>query len=497
MRPPAWFLLLLMLCAQPAMRTALAQPGQPAMPAALAQLGHSAMHTALTEPGQPAMHAAQAEPSPPRTQATAPRPSEPVAVPDTPAGHALADWLEAFNSADEARMNAYSDKYHTGTRLSQQIPFRMATGGFDLTAIRESEPRRIEFIVKERASATRALGKLTLSATDPPHVDGVVVLALWSSDAPILGYRIDAQTRDRVIGQTIDRLQQDYVFPDVAKKMGEALRRHQKHHDYDAATDGDVFAERVTRDLVEVSHDKHLRLSFSPSRLPDNMMAPPPAPDPKQQPQGIDCMFRKVEMLPGNLGYVKFDGFMSVNDCGTTAAGAMAFLGNAEALIFDLRENHGGDPAMVAFICSYLFAAPTHLNDLFDRVDNTTRQSWTQAYVPGKRFPTVPVFVLTSSQTFSGGEEFTYDLQTRKRATIVGEATGGGAHLVRPDRIDDRFFLRMPFARAINPVTKTDWEGSGVQPDVKVTAADALATAQKLANERIAAARQAGSTPQE
>ncbi|HXR92790.1 MAG TPA: S41 family peptidase [Steroidobacteraceae bacterium] len=416
-----------------------------------------------------------------------------VTPPDTPAGHALADWLDAFNSADEARMNAYSDKYQTTTRLGQQIPFRLATGGFDLTAIRESEPRRIEFIVKERASDTRAVGKLTLTATDPPHVDGFVVLAVRPSDAAILGYRIDAHTRDRVIEQSIVKLQEDYVYPERVKKMGEALRQHQKHHDYDAATDGDVFAERVTRDLVEVSHDKHLGLTFSPARLPENMLAPPPAPDPQQgPPRRIDCMFRKVEMLPGNLGYVKFDGFMSVDDCGATAAGAMGFLSNADALIFDLRENHGGDPAMVAFICSYLFAAPTHLNDLFDRVDNTTRQSWTQAYVSGKRFPTVPVFVLTSSQTFSGAEEFTYDLQTQKRATVVGEATGGGAHLLRPERVDDRFFLRMPFARAINPVTKTDWEGAGVQPDVKVAAADALATAQKLANEKIAAARSEG-----
>jgi retinol-binding protein 3 len=422
-----------------------------------------------------------------------------VTPPDTPAGHALADWLEAFNSADEARMNAYSDKYQTATRLSQQIPFRQATGGFDLMGIRQSEPRRIEFIVKERASDTRAVGKLTLTATDPPHVDRFAVLAVRPSDAAILGYRIDAQTRDRVIGQSIAKLQEDYVYPDLVKKMGEALRQHQKHHDYDTATDGDVFAERVTHDLVEVSHDKHLGLTFSPARLPENMMAPRPALDPQHAPppRRIDCMFRKVEMLPGNLGYVKFDGFMSVDGCGPTAAGAMGFLSNADALIFDLRENHGGDPAMVAFICSYLFAAPTHLNDLFDRVDNTTRQSWTQAYVPGKRFPTVPVFVLTSSQTFSGAEEFTYDLQTQKRATVVGETTGGGAHLIRPERVDDRFFLRMPFARAINPVTKADWEGTGVQPDVKVVAADALATAQKLANEKIAAARQGGPAHQE
>jgi hypothetical protein len=418
--------------------------------------------------------------------------ADPVTPPDTPAGHALADWLDAFNSAEESRMNAYSDKYQTGAPLSQQIPFRLRTGGFDLTAIRESAPRRIEFIVKERASDTRAAGKLTLTDTDPARVDSFALLAVPPGDATIIGYRIDAPTRDRVIEQSIRKLQEAYVLPDMVKQMGEALRQHQKHHDYDAVTDGDVFAERLTHDLVEVSHDKHLRVGFSPARLPDNMLAPPPDSQRPATAQRVDCMFRKVEVLPGNIGYVKFDGFMRVDECGPTAAAAMGFLSSSEALIFDLRENGGGDPAMVAFICSYLFAAPTHINDLFDRAANTTRQFWTEVYVPGKRLPAVPVFVLTSSRTFSGAEEFTYDLQTQKRATIVGETTGGGAHLVRPERVDDRFFVGVPFARAINPVTKGDWEGAGVQPDVKVAAADALATAQKLANEKIVAARQGG-----
>jgi retinol-binding protein 3 len=105
--------------------------------------------------------------------------------------------------------------------------------------------------------------------------------------------------------------------------------------------------------------------------------------------------------------------------------------------------------------------------------------------VPGTRFADKPAFVLTSAETFSGAEEFCYDLKNLKRATLVGETTGGGAHLVGPHRIDDHFAVGVPFARAVNPISKKDWEGTGVEPDVKVKASDALATAQKLAEDKL------------
>ena len=141
---------------------------------------------------------------------------------------------------------------------------------------------------------------------------------------------------------------------------------------------------------------------------------------------------------------------------------------------------------MIAFISTYLFDEQTHLNDLWERKGDVTHQYWTLPYVPGKRLADKPVYVLTSKQTFSGAEEFSYNLKSLKRATIVGETTGGGAHPVSGHRIDDHFMIGVPFARAINPITKTNWEGTGVEPDVKVSAADALRTAEKLADERIA-----------
>jgi C-terminal processing protease CtpA/Prc len=198
-----------------------------------------------------------------------------------------------------------------------------------------------------------------------------------------------------------------------------------------------------------------------------------------------------VEILPGNVGYVKLDGFAPVNLCASTVVAAMNFVANVDAIIFDLRDNGGGDPLMVSYVSSYLFDQPTHLNDIWTRATDSTRQFWTDAQVSGKRLGTQPAFVLTSSRTFSGGEGFAYGLKTQKRATIIGETTGGGAHPVRGEKIDDRFVINVPYARAINPITKTNWEGTGVEPDVKVAAADALTTAQKLAAEKLASARAA------
>src|SRR5207253_8430372 len=159
-------------------------------------------------------------------------------------------------------------------------------------------------------------------------------------------------------------------------------------------------------------------------------------------------------------------------------------LADTDALIIDLRDNGGGQPRMVAYIASYLFDKRMHLNDLYERRTNSTQEFWTRD-VPGRKFGgTKPVYLLTSKRTFSGAEEFSYDLQSLGRATIIGETTGGGAHPTQQFRIDDRFVIGVPFARAINPITKTNWEGGRVASDVRVPAADALETARRLITEK-------------
>jgi len=149
------------------------------------------------------------------------------------------------------------------------------------------------------------------------------------------------------------------------------------------------------------------------------------------------------------------------------------FVAHTDAIIFDLRENGGGQPAMVTLIASYLFDQPRHLIDIYNRKEDSTTQNWTLSYLPGARLTKQPVFVLTSKRTFSGAEEFAFDLKNQKRATIVGETTGGGAHPVSGHTVADYFMVGVPFAKSLDPVTKTNWEGTGVEPDVKVPAADA------------------------
>jgi retinol-binding protein 3 len=269
--------------------------------------------------------------------------------------------------------------------------------------------------------------------------------------------------------------------------MEQDLRARQKKGAYEAVDDAEAFAKLLTDQLQEVSHDKHLRVDFLPGPPPKN--APGRNPDAlsqmRSQMERNNCFFEKVERFASNIGYLKFNAFADPEVCGPTATAAMNFLGNVDAVIFDLRTNGGGDPKMVALISTYLFAEPTHLNDLYNRKEDSTTQYWTLPYVPGKRLAGKPVFVLTSKWTFSGAEEFTYNLKNLKRATIVGETTGGGAHPVSGHPIDDHFVIGVPFARAVNPISKTNWEGTGVEPDVKVPADQALDVAKKMATEQV------------
>jgi C-terminal processing protease CtpA/Prc len=184
--------------------------------------------------------------------------------------------------------------------------------------------------------------------------------------------------------------------------------------------------------------------------------------------------FQKLEHFEHNIGYLDLRGFVPEHLGRETAIGAMKFLANSDAIIIDLRKNGGGDPKMVQLICSYFFDKKIHLNSLYWRHTDRTVEYWTLDEVEGKRMPDVPLFILTSNRTFSGAEEFCYNMQTRERATLIGETTGGGANPGGTFNINDQFSIFIPTGRAINPVTKTNWEGVGVKPDIKIDADKAL-----------------------
>ena len=300
---------------------------------------------------------------------------------------------------------------------------------------------------------------------------------------------IDAAGKKQVVESAIRELNERYVFPEVAKQVETALNRNLQAKSYEAFTDTQKFAEQLTTDIQGVTKDKHIRVRYSARPIPERVRNEPSAAELaeyRQQAAQRNFGVEKVERLPLNVGYIELRGFESAELAGEAIAAAMTLMANTEALIVDLRRNGGGDPATVALMTSYLFDERTHLNSFYKREGNRTTQFWTQDWVPGKRFgQTKPVYVLTSKRTFSGAEEFSYNLKHLKRGTIVGETTGGGAHPGGMRRLTANFSMFVPDGRAINPITNTNWEGVGVEPDVKVPADDALRTAQILALKKI------------
>jgi retinol-binding protein 3 len=304
---------------------------------------------------------------------------------------------------------------------------------------------------------------------------------------------IDEATCNAVIDEALRQLEEAYVFPEVAAKMAKAVRQRQADKAYAKVKTGEELAELLTQHLREVSRDKHLRVIWSAEKLPKRRAAQEPTPEMKERQRQLvrtfNAGYRKVERLGGNIGYLAVDGFANAEAAARPAAAAMNFLADTQALIIDLRRNSGGSPYGVALLCSYFFdEKPVHLNSMHWRKDDRTEEFWTHKELAGKRYLNKDVYLLTSERTFSGGEEFAYNLQTQKRATVVGETTGGGAHPAGPGKpICEHFLVIVPHGRPVNPITKTNWEGTGVKPDVAVPADEALEKAHELAIQKILA----------
>jgi len=295
---------------------------------------------------------------------------------------------------------------------------------------------------------------------------------------------LTAAERQRVTNAVIQNLKKHYVDSEVARKTADALLVHQNNGDDDKVTDGRAFADLLTKQIREVSYDLHLEVVYSQEPLPE-LLPEPTAEDIARYRKALEqdnCTFKKLEIRPHNIGYMKLNAFPDPSLCRATATAAMASLNHAYAIIFDLRDNRGGYSSMVSLIAAYLFDHPEYL---YDPRESPAPRSWTLSPVAGNRLADKPVYVLTSGSTISAAEQFCYDLKMLKRVTLVGERTRGSAHAGVFHRIDDHFGMGIPEARAINPYAKTDWEGTGVEPDVKVKAADALETAEKLAENRL------------
>jgi hypothetical protein len=285
-------------------------------------------------------------------------------------------------------------------------------------------------------------------------------------------------------------LHEQYIFPEISQKISKLTAFKLANGDYNSYKNGRELAEKLTEDIHSVSHDRHLKVYFDPKAI--QSMGSDISEKERQRIELEELIeqraknfgFNQVAVLEGNIGYIDLRSFQFPEHAIETLKASMAFVQNTDSLIFDLRKNRGGSPSMVQLMISYLVEAePVLLNDIYKRNLNLTKQYWSLPFVPGKRRPDVDVYILTSTGTFSAAEDFSYTLKYLKRATIIGEVTGGGAHAGGIVPFTERFLVWVPTSRTINPNTKSNWEGNGVKPHIEVRADDALEAAHKLALE--------------
>jgi len=309
------------------------------------------------------------------------------------------------------------------------------------------------------------------------------LIAILAIGVPFISNsQISTSDKAETIQKILEVLEKRYVFPEIADSMVSYVNIFAESGKYDTISIEEEFAFQLTSDLQFVSKDLHLKVQF-------DEQSPKQAEKSENENTTEDEWIRSLmvennygikskNILAGNIGYIEIPMFGPLNLVADSIRSAIHFIGNTDALILDLRSCRGSlDENTIPFLCSYFFDEPTHLFDFYTRETNSTKQFWTYAWVPGEKYLEKPIFILTSGRTFSGGEELAYDLKHLNRAEIVGEKTKGGANPTDYVRLNRYYSASVPYMRSINPVTKTNWEHIGVQPDIEVKSNMALYTA--------------------
>ena len=359
-----------------------------------------------------------------------------------------------------------------------------------LTAWQSAHQEGIDAIRRELSLRLPAARLLEFTIDSPGDQPGAPRISV-PDDGSLAAEQLSGR---EIVTKALELLRANYVFPEQAGRAATAIEARLEAGEYDDL-DEITLTERLTRDLQEITGDRHLRVVFGGGPGPRRQRIGEPE-EPKDHEARRLAMrrmgrldnfgIRQVERLDGNVGYLDVRRVAVPANAGPAIGAAMELVAGTYALIIDLRHNGGGAPEGVVFWCSYLLdERPTHLNDIFHADTGETRQFWALPYVPGTRYLDRPVFVLTSGRTFSGGEDFAYTLQALGRATVVGETTGGGAHPTRGFPISAAVHIGIPFARSVNPVTGTNWQGTGVVPDVPADAEQAYDVAYARALEKV------------
>jgi tetratricopeptide (TPR) repeat protein len=298
--------------------------------------------------------------------------------------------------------------------------------------------------------------------------------------------KIELTKKDKkaIITSIQKNLNESYVNLELSNKMVTELNRNVTSEKYKSITNPKEFSDSLTEDLQKISNDFHLKVNFEPKRIAQSKKILPD--DIKAKRERVMAMkmaeinfgFSEVKILNGNIGYLDLHMFADIKYAKDAATAAMNFLSNTNAIIIDLRANRGGVPSMMQLLSSYFTEAkPALLSDFYERRTDSKTQLFTFKNIDGKRKTNTPLYILTSKNTFSAAEAFSYTLKHLDKATLVGEVTKGGANRTKRFDINDQFTISIPYIESIHPVTKTNWEGKGVKPNIETSKKDAFVTA--------------------
>ena len=448
----------------------------------------------------------------------------PSLVLDTPASQQFHAWLEAFNAQDREKLAAYHASnfpYDVASddvaNIDRELGLSRGTGGFHIIEVEKSskdgqgdENDTIVVLLREKQQLqfARAMMQVDPSQRNYPvskfEIAPTVTPIKYVPEERKKEYEKalappTPETRHKVVSELCEVVRQRYIFPEVGEKMISQLRAKELNGEYSEYTNSEEWAKCLTKDMIAVSKDKHIRIVFAAP--PARVVVDGDGDDHNVPPEFFDVIkdhnfgFRapSVEVIRGQkIGLLPIDGFVPslpsehpIHEKIRKAIGdIVSRIADADALLIDLRMNHGGDPSTVAFVLSYfLDDGPVHLNDFVDR-NGTVKKSFST--LPAAELPngtarfggSKPVYVLTSKDTVSGGEDMAYDLQALRRArAVVGTShtTAGAANPVMERSTiceegfgKDWWHVAIPDMQPVNAVTKGNWEGVGVKSDIVV-----------------------------
>lgn len=287
--------------------------------------------------------------------------------------------------------------------------------------------------------------------------------------------------KEATISSIQTHLKDAYIDLELSNKMIAELNKSLKSKKYKSITNPNEFSKTLTQYLQNSSNDLHLKVRFEPKRIAQKKRVMPDALKLKMEQKKamkmaeINYGFIETKILKGNIGYLNLRMFADTKYAEDAATSAMNFLSNTNAIIIDLRTNGGGVPNMVQLLASYFCQeSPVLLSNFYERKTDTKTQLYTLAQVNGKRQNNKSLYILTSKNTFSAAEAFAYSLKHLDKAIIVGEVTKGGANRTKRINLNDDFTISIPYIKSTHPITKSNWEGKGIQPNIKTNQKEAL-----------------------